>query len=142
MSDTTTKRICREAIDAFVLKFTDKKYPLTAKKITYTTADGTKVNFTPADAMIKGAYEYYQLLGQTFPFHERKNDVYPISDLAYVCTKTGGKMMWAKNSEDVTSLISLGVVCNFITLMAGPDEKKVYIKVLDKVPTVHIPGIN
>ncbi len=142
MSETNTTRICREAIDAFVLKYTDKKYPLTAKKIPYTLADGSKVNFTPADAMIKGAYEYYQLLGQTYPYHERKKDVYPISDLAYVMTKAGGKIMWARNSEDVTSLISLGVVCNFITLMAGPDEKKVYVKIADKVPTVHTPDIN
>ncbi len=134
----TTTRICREAIDAFVLNYTDEKYPNASKKITYTTADGKKVNFSPADAMIKGAYEYYHLLGQTLPYHERKNEVYPISDLAYILTGKGKKIMWARNSEDVTSLISLGVVCNFITLMAGADEKKVYIKISDKVKAVPI----
>lgn len=136
MSNTNPNRISRAAIDSFVMKYTAEKNPSSVKKIVYTTADGKKVTFTPADAMIKGAFEYYQLLGQTYPYHERASELYPITDLAFVMAKNGQKLRWAGKPEDLTSLISIGVVCNFITLEEGSDANKVYIRISDKVKAV------
>lgn len=54
MSKPFTKRkLNREALDAFALKYSDATYPGSSKKIPYTTADGKTVNLNTAEAIIR-----------------------------------------------------------------------------------------
>ena len=54
MSEPFIKRkLNREALDAFAIKFTDVQNPNSTKKIPYVTADGKTINFVPAAAILR-----------------------------------------------------------------------------------------
>lgn len=71
MADEFIKqKISRKALDEFALKYMDNSGNIHLTQ--YTLANGEKIFFNQADVMIKGWPEYFYLIGQTFPFHDRK----------------------------------------------------------------------
>lgn len=56
-----------------------------------------------------GSAEFNYLLGQTFPFHDRKQLAYPLTDLSFIMTSDGKKVFWsgkgAKTAEEAKDMI-------------------------------------
>jgi hypothetical protein len=116
MADSFKKRkLSRQVIDEYALKYTD-----TTKEhfhsTSYTLANGKEIEFLHATAAISGWPEYHYLLGQTFPFQDRKQSHYEITDLAFTIDKNGNKVLWSKNPSDVSAFVTIANACHFILL--------------------------
>ena len=135
MADEFIKqKISRKAIDEFALKYMDNSGNIHLTP--YTLANGEKIFFNQVDATLKGRREYYYLIGQTFPFHDRKQVVYDITDLAFIPDKNGNKVPWSRNSKDITALVTLAHACHFILITRRKSDKKLEFTMNDNIPSI------
>ena len=139
MADEFIKqKISRKAIYEFALKYTHENAK--PHSTPYTLANGKQILFEQADAILNGWPEYYYLLGQTFPFHDRKQSIYDITDLALISDKNGNKVPWSRNSKDITALVSLAYACHFICIRRKSDNKLVFTLNSSIPPLTHEEG--
>lgn len=138
MSNFVQRKLCRESLDAFALKYSGEH----SRKVPYTTADGKTISVVPFNIITQeGISEYRYLVGQTFPYQDRKEGNYPITDLAFTKTKDGKKVPWTRNSKDITSLIALGTACGELVLRKGKNNQLEFT-VVDSIKAVtHDEGI-
>ena len=134
MADEFIKqKISRKAIDEFALKYMDNSGNIHLTP--YTLANGEKIFFNQAHAILNGCPEFYYLVGQTFPFHDRKQVNYNITDLAFIPDKNGNKVPWSRNSKDITSLVILANACHFLFIKRRSDNKLEFT-VTDSIPPI------
>lgn len=134
MADEFIKqKISRKALDEFAIKYTDKTPSEHATP--YALSNGEKIFFEQADAMRKGWPEFYYLIGQTFPFRDRKQVSYDITDLAFILDKNGNKVPWSRNSKDITALVTLANACHYILITRRSDNKFKFT-MNDNIPSI------
>lgn len=135
MADTFKKqKLSRKAIDDFALKYTHENAK--PHSTPYTLANGQQILFEQADAILNGWPEYYYLIGQTFPFHDRQQSNYDITDLAFIKDKNGNKVPWSRNPKDITALVTLANACHFIFIKRRQTDKKLEFTLTDSIPAV------
>lgn len=122
------QKLSKKALDAFVLKYSSSN-PNEKGSIQYTTTDNKVVTFVPATALARdGIQEFSYLLGQTFPFFDRKKPSYPLTDLAFIVNEDGKKEFWSGKGaktrqeaqsiikKDVASLVQIGMATSLLVI--------------------------
>ncbi len=121
MSKFVKRRLSKEAVDAFVLRFTTTE--ITKSIVPYTTASGQRVLFDFLPLLFgeeAASDEFNYLLGQTLPYHDRKSLFYPLHHLGYICDENGKPTPWTTKTEDLAAFVQLGIKSGRLITHASP----------------------
>ncbi len=78
--------------------------------------------------------EFFYLLGQTLPYHDRKSHYYPLHHLGYICDENGKPIPWTKNTADLASFIQIGV--HSANLITHQSPKGTVIEFNSNIPAI------